>query len=163
WSVTGGPARTERNGSVTMPVVDGLYSGLDLTRGTAPTVDVTTTVHGTRSTLAQTVLRVLGALLAVAALVLVSRTRDPRPRKAFGARLRDAASHLRLVDGVVGLVLLGWWILGPAYFDDGWIVAGQKNFAHAGYFSSYYDSFGVGLSLQYWLEWLEHWLFDASS
>src|SRR5262249_26362643 len=123
----------------------------------------TTTVHGTRSTLAQTVLRVLGALLAVAALVLVSRTRDPRPRKAFGARLRDAASHLRLVDGGVGLVLLGWWILGPAYFDDGWIVAGQQNFAHAGYFSSYYDSFGVGLSLQYWLEWLEHWLFDASS
>src|SRR5436309_106630 len=164
WSITGGPAHTERNGSVTMPIVDGLYSSLDLRRGTAPTAEVTTTVHGSRSTPAQTVLRVIGVLCALGALVLVSVTGGARgPRRSLGARLRAGAAHVGLVDAVVAIVLLGWWILGPAYFDDGWIVATQKNFAHAGYFSSYYDSFGVTLSLQYWLEWLDHWLYSGSS
>src|SRR5207247_1966227 len=82
---------------VTMPIVDGLYSSLDLRRGTAPTAEVTTTVHGSRSTPAQTVLRVIGVLCALGALVLVSVTGGARgPRRSLGARPRAGAAHVGL-------------------------------------------------------------------
>src|SRR5207253_3645687 len=63
----------------------------------------------------------------------------------------------------VGVLLLVWWVIGPAFFDDGWIVASQKNFTATGTFSTYYDSFGAFSSLQYWLQWPEHWLVESSN
>ena len=62
------------------------------------------------------------------------------------------------IDLVVGVLLLAWWLIAPAFFDDGWTIARQSAFATAGNFSNYYESFGVGLPLGYWLEWLQQWI-----
>jgi hypothetical protein len=160
WSVEGGPQGQTEGGSVEMPIVSGLFSGLDLRQGSAPSIAVTTTTYGSRSTIAQTVLRALAALAALAALILVAQPRRPRPTAGF---VRRTVTRVGLVDAIVVLVLLGWWIVGPAFYDDGWVTAGQKNFAVTGGPTSYYDSFAVTSSLQYWLVWVEHWLFDSSN
>jgi hypothetical protein len=162
WSITGGPQQVDRNGGVAMPVVNGLFSELDLRAGRGPSVEVTTTVYATRSTAIQTAGRILGALAAFAALVLVAvpiRTRIGPPGRALAGTLK----RIRAPDIIVGTVLLTWWIVGPAFFDDGWVTSSQKNLAATGNLSSYYDSFAVPSSLQYWLVWLEHWLYNGSS
>lgn len=150
WSLSGGG--TIKNGTAAMPDVDGLFSGLDLRAGPRPAVEITTDVFGTRATVAQDVLRILALICALAALALVVRPVVRRP----------GLGRPRIVDGVVVVLLLVWWVIGPAYFDDGWIMAGQRNFLATGNFSAYYDSFGVTTSVQYWLLWLQHFFFDAS-
>ena len=151
WSLTGGGV--VKNGIAPMPDVDGLFSELDLRAGPRPNVRVTTAVFGTRTTITQDVLRILALICALVALALVVRPVVRRPRLA----------RPRVVDGVVVALLLVWWVIGPAYFDDGWIMAGERNFLETGNFSAYYDSFGVSSSVQYWLLWLQHFFFDASS
>jgi cell wall arabinan synthesis protein len=151
WSLSG--TGLSRNGTAPMPVVSGLFSNLDLRRSAAPSVSVTTTVYASQSTVVQTVLRIFAAVCAIAALALVAA-----PRRLGRPRLPGVG----LVDAVVVAVLLVWWPLGPSFFDDGWVTAGQTNFAVGGGPSSYYDSFAVTSSLQYWLVWIEHPLFAAS-
>lgn len=164
WSARGGQGGKEEAGTTAMPVVDGLFSGLELTAGHSPTVEVTTTRFASRTTIPQTVLRILGTLAAVVALVLVAISRPPRGWwRVFVRAVRAAAACAGLVDLTVVLLLLGWWLIGPAFFDDGWIVAQHQNLTRTGNFSSYYDSFGVTSSIQYWLEWLEHRLFEVTN
>jgi hypothetical protein len=154
WTVTGGAGAPAMSGETTPPVVSGLFSNLDLRQRPAPSVEVTTAVYASQSTAVQTVLRILASIAAVAALVLVAAPSRPRP----GAVLRQVG----LLDAVVVIVLLVWWVLGPAFYDDGWVEAGQRNLGIGGGLSSYYDSFAVTSSLQYWLAWILHPLFDAS-
>ena len=59
------------------------------------------------------------------------------------------------------LTLVGWWIAAPILWDDGWVVARERTFAASGGFSTYYDALGVNLPLDYWVEWLHHWLAEA--
>jgi arabinosyltransferase B len=155
WTLTGGSSFASKDGTAPMPEVDGLFSDLDLRAGPRPAVQITTSVYATRSTLGQTLARRLAAIAALVALFLLvplpaawRRRRLPRPQA---------------VDAVVILLLGLWWVIGPAYFDDGWIMAGEHNFLATGNFSAYYDSFGGSSSLQYWLLWLQHPLFDASN
>ena len=61
------------------------------------------------------------------------------------------------------LTLVVWWIAAPILWDDGWVVARERTFAASGGFSTYYDALGVNLPLDYWLEWLHHWLAEATS
>jgi Mycobacterial cell wall arabinan synthesis protein len=164
WSTRGGPGVKEQAGTTAMPIVDGLFSGLRLTPEGSPRVEITTTRFGSKTTLLQAVLRILGTLAAVVALILVAMTRPPRDwwRVSAGA-VRAAAARASLADLTIGVLLVGWWLVGPAFFDDGWIVAQHQNFTTTGNFSSYYDSFGVTSSIQYWLEWVEHWLFRVTN
>src|SRR5439155_2163953 len=119
--------------------------------------------YGSRSTAVQTVLRALAVLAAVGALLLVSFPGGRKPRvRTVGATTGRALGHVRVVDSLVGVALLGWWVVGPAFFDDGWVAAGQANFAKTGNPSTYFDSFGVSSSLQYWLLWAEQWLFQST-
>src|SRR2546421_802983 len=113
-----------------MPTVAGLFSGVDLHSGTPPTVDMTSVVHGTDSSIAQAVFWILAAIAAAGALILATRTRLP-PRPTV-ARAAEPAWRRFLPDGVVGVLLLGWWVIGPAFFDDGWVVARQSNYARTG-------------------------------
>ncbi len=162
-TVEGDTSFGSREGSVEMPVVSGLFSSVDLREGQGPSIVVTTEVYGSRTTAAQVVFRSLAVLAALAALILVSWASIGRPRFRERSRpLRRAAAQVRLVDGVVAVVLLGWWLIGPAYFDDGWVAAVQRNFGATGDQSTYYDSFGVASSLQYWLVWIQHELFERS-
>jgi hypothetical protein len=162
WTLVGEDAHA--GGPLEMPIVTGLFSDLDLVAERAPSVQLTSTPYGSRSTLSQTILRTLGSGAALAALALVAFSgRRRRPWQIAAGAVRRAAAAVTAADAAVLGILLCWWVLGPAFFDDGWVMASQKNFTAAGDFSTYYDSFGVGTSLSYWLQWTEHWLFTSSN
>lgn len=162
WSLDGPGNRSLGGSLAAMPVVSGLFSGLDLRGATAPTVEVTTAVHGSRTLLRQSVAWMLACICALAALALVAFDRRPRPRLAARAVLRGALAHAHPADALVAIVLVAWWVLSPLFADDGWIIARERMFPVSGGFSSYYDSFGANLPNDYWLEWLQHWLADSS-
>jgi hypothetical protein len=154
WSLTGGPGSTSGGGSLEhMPFVAGLFSALDLRSAAQLRVDVAAVVLDAKPRLWQSILWALAALAALTSLVLVTR-----PRKTARFRVR-----LGVPDIAVIALLLVWWIVGPAFFDDGWVAARQQNYDAAGGFSAYYSSFGVNLPLDYWVEWLEHWLANGTN
>jgi len=164
WSIEGGPNQVARGGRLeTLPKVSGLFSGLDLRSGTAPAIEVTTTVHATRTTLRQTVAWTLAVLGAIIALLLVSVERTPRPWSVTRRATRAAVSHAHPVDAVVAAALVGWWFLSPAFFDDGWIQAREQMFSSSRGFSIYYHALATNLPLDYWVEWMHHWVAQASN
>ncbi len=164
WSIKGGPGQLKRGGALeTLPKVTGLFSELDLRSSTPPSIEVTTAVHATRTTTRQGVAWTLAVLAAITALLLVSVERKPRPRSGTRRALRAAKAHSHPVDAVVGVSLLGWWVIAPAFFDDGWIAAREQMFASSRGFSIYYNTLATNMPLDYWLEWANHWLAQATS
>jgi len=156
WSLEGGPRRVALSGALeAMPVVNGIFSALDLRSGTPPSIDVTTAVHASRASVRQTLAWTVAALCALAALLLVAIERRP------SARARRP--QVRAADAVVAAVLLAWWLIAPAHIDDGWFVAITSNFSSSGGFSAFYNALGANQPLGYWLEWLQHWLTEATS
>jgi hypothetical protein len=164
WSLEGGPDGAMLSGTLeTMPLVSGLFSEVDLRSSPAPRIAVTTAVHASQPTALQAIAWVVATLCGLAALWLLVFERRPRkPWAIVGDALRAAVSGARAVDLVVGAALLLWWVVSPAYYDDGWVVARQEMFSPSGGFSNYYDSFGSNLPLGYWLEWLQHWVTEAT-
>jgi cell wall arabinan synthesis protein/arabinosyltransferase-like concanavalin domain-containing protein len=166
WSIAT-PSGATRRGDLEgqRPVVSGLFSGIDLRRGADPSISVTTQPFGTRPTIAQKVAWILATIFAVSALVLVAYRLPRRPgRRDLADATLAAARSLRPVDGFVAALLITWWIVGPVLFDDGWVKARQTNYAASNGFSNYYTTFGANLPLDFWLEWLQHWVigsFDA--
>ena len=156
WSLASGPERTTVGGALEqMPMVTGLFSELDLGTGSAPSVVVDTGVHASRTISRQAVAWIVAVLALAGALVLVAFDRRPRRPHGFVGR---AFRHARAVDAVVGLALLGWWVLSPAFWDDGWVATRERMFESARGFSNYYDSLAGFLPVAYWLEWSQHWL-----
>ena len=137
-----------------MPVVTGFFSGFDL-RTSPPAVELDTGVHAVNARPHQTLAWIVAALAIGAALLLVAF--DRRPARPAGVRSRVRASA-RPADAVVAVALLGWWVLSPAFWDDGWITARERMFEHHGGFSSYYDALAGNLPVAYWLEWSQQWL-----
>jgi hypothetical protein len=164
WELSGGPNGISRGGSLdTMPLVDALFTELDLRSGTPPSVDVTTRTFGSRGTTLQVILWSAAALAAVVALLLVAGPRRPGWSWTGAARgVRRVIARARIADAVVALLLGAWWIVGPSFFDDGWRLASQQDYAAFGGFSTYYSSFGVGALLD-WLQWTEHVVFRGSN
>jgi lysylphosphatidylglycerol synthetase-like protein (DUF2156 family) len=166
WSINGGADEIDIGGQLEeMPVVTGLFSELDLKNGARPSIAVTTAVHHTTVTLGQTIGWFVASAMGLIALVLVAFDRESRRR---WTRLRTLAKHAaggaRAVDAVVGAALIAWWVLSPAFYDDGWVIARQRGFATSRGFSAYYDGTGTNLPNGYWLDWLQHWItqsFDA--
>jgi hypothetical protein len=165
WSLEGGPNAVSLDGSIDpMPVVFGLLSGLDLRSPARPTINVTTAVHDSRTTPLQTVAWMVAVVALLLALVLVAGPRRSRQVWASMRRGFDGAAwHAHLTDAVVVIVLVGWWILAPVVWDDGWVVARERTFSASGGFSTYYDALGVNLPLDYWVEWLHHWVAERTS
>jgi hypothetical protein len=164
WELSGGPDDVSRGGSLeAMPVVNGLFSELDLRSGTPPTVDVTTQTFGSRGTTLQAILWSIAALAAVAALLLVAVPRRPAWSWAGAARsAKRAIAHAQPADAAVASLLAVWWFVGPSFFDDGWRLASQQDYTAFGGFSTYYSSFGVGALLD-WLQWTEHVILGGSN
>jgi hypothetical protein len=165
WSISGGPDSVSLDGSIDRtPVVFGLFSGLDIRSPDAPTIDVTTAVHGTRTTLRQAIAWTLAVVCLLAAMLLVVPPHGPRRVWASMRRGFDGAAwHAHLADAVVALALVVWWIVAPVVWDDGWVVARERTFSASGGFSTYYDALGVNLPLDYWVEWLHHWVAERTS
>lgn len=164
WSVGGeSDDGASLAGSVAeMPVVYGLFSELDLRSDARPSVDVTTAVHATRTTTSQGVAWAIAAVAIVTALLLLIARRGPA-WPAIGKTARAATMAAHPVDAAVGSTLLVWWVLSPAFGDDGWVAAREEMFASSRGFSHYYSAFGTNLPLDYWVEWLQHWLVQSTS
>jgi hypothetical protein len=160
WSLSGGAEDVELGGDIGyMPVVSGLVSELDLRAGPAPSAAVTTGVHATGTTTWQAIGWTTAALASIVALLLVAFPRVPRkPWRTLWTALLAAFRGIRAVDAVVGVSLLAWWVLSPAFYDDGWTIARQKVFATSRGFSTYYNGLGTNLPNDYWLDWLQHWI-----
>ena len=160
WSLSGSAEDLELGGDLGyMPVVSGLVSELDLRGSDAPSASVRTRVHATGTTTLQAIGWTGAALASIVALALVAFARLPsKPTKTLAAALRTAVRGVRAVDAVVGVSLLGWWVLSPAFFDDGWTIARQRGFESSRGFSSYFNGLATNLPNDYWFDWLQHWV-----
>ena len=158
WRLDPPRGRSERGVLQDRPFVSSIFSGVDLNEGAQPTIRITTQRYGVQPSLGQQAAWVVAGLAALAALLLVSGL----GRSTF-SRLRRRPGRPALVDAVVVGVLVAWTFFGPSLFDDGWVKARQENFADAGRFSNYYDTFGTAVPLVYWLEWLQHWVVGPAS
>lgn len=165
WSLEGTGGDVVASGELDrLPVVTGLFSALDLRASNAPGIEVTTEAHATRTTTLQVVAWTIAALAIALALLLVSVENGARrPWTVAGTALRGARAHARAPDAAVGAALALWWLISPAYFDDGWVAARERMFSSARGFPNYYSILGVNIPLDYWLEWLHHWLAQSTS
>jgi len=163
WAVEGGPENAALGGELeAMPVVFGFFSALDLRSRSAPTIAVRTGIHIVRPVVRQALAWTIAVLAIAAALGLVAFQRRPRPLAALGRWFRAARAHANPVDALVVLGLVGWWVISPAFFDDGWIYAKLNAFDSHG-FSSYYVFLGTNAPLGYWLDWLQRWLAESTT
>jgi hypothetical protein len=165
WSMTGGRHSIARNGTLdSAPVVSSLFSELDLRQPGSPKVRITTLPHAGSAITRQKVAWSLAVIAALAALVIVSTGSRKRP---VGLDVRRVGRSIRasagLVDLAVGAFLVAWWIISPANVDDGWIFARERAYSEAHGFTNYYDALGTNLPNDYWLEWIQHWLAEATS
>lgn len=164
WSISGG-GTAERQGAVeTMPTVYGLFSELDLRSSSSLSVDVTTIPHATRTTIRQALAWIIAALAAVGALLLIALEPRARHRLSLGSgSVRHAIARAHPADALVAVVLVAWCVIAPVNFDDGWVIQREQMFGSAKGFSIYYANLAANLPLDYWLEWLHHWLAEVST
>jgi hypothetical protein len=147
-----------------MPIVTGLFSGLDLRQGEPPHVTVQTRPYETSQTARQRIAVILAILLAVSAMLLASYRRcAPRGRLSVARAMRAAWRARDPTDGVVVGVLLVWWIVAPTFFDDGWVWTEHQAFDDVGAMDFYFDVWGSPLPLGYWIEWLRNWVLGPTS
>ena len=146
-----------------MPIVTGLFTGLDLRAGEPPQVVVRTRDYATSWTARQLVAGTLAVVLACAALLLLARPRRRRLLASLRQGIRSAWAARDRTDAAVVGVLLVWWIVAPTLFDDGWLWVQLRAFDDLGTLDFYYDMSGVALPLGYWIEWLRHWAIGSTS
>jgi arabinosyltransferase C len=164
FTIAGGQRHLQRSGAVaSMPIVNGLLSGLDLRAGGPLSVRVRTQSFATQTVFRQTLAWTLAAFSIVLALLLVAVERRPRPWLTTRRLVRAALRNARPVDLVVFALLLGWWVIAPVAVDDGWIQARGEMYSTTHGFSMYYAAFGANLPNDYWLEWVQHWLAQGTT
>jgi arabinosyltransferase C len=147
-ALQGGDWRVTSAGSVLgsgrahAPNVSGLYT--DLPSATGLSVVVETGVVGSSPSIWQWLLNGLAVAAGVAALVLLLRaTSEARTARTVPARLRRFLRAIGWIDVAVVGALLVWWVVGPTFFDDGWVIATLVNRPASHSFSVYYDNLGV--------------------
>ena len=160
WSYADAQGETLASGDLAdAPVVNALITGLDVRRP-GLSVRVTTEVYGAKTAPAQRVAGLLAVVLAGLSIGMASFGR--RVRRVHARRVSAGLRELHPVDVVVVAALGVWWIIGPAFFDDGWVRARQQNYAASGSFIEYFIGWGGVLPGAYWLDWIEHWLVEAT-
>jgi cell wall arabinan synthesis protein len=146
-----------------MPVVTGLFSGLDLQSGARPRVEVQTRAYTTSQTPRQIIAAALASALACAALLALAFPATGAFRGLAGRwpSLRRGVKSLWAArdrsDIVVVGVLIVWWVVAPTFTDDGWLWVEDRRFQDLGTISFYFDIWGLASPLGYWVEWLRHW------
>jgi arabinosyltransferase B len=146
-----------------MPIVTGLFTGLDLRSGSPPAVSLRTRTYATSYTGRQNIAAAAAILFAFAALILLSRRERPRFLQS-GRRLLVRAWQAReAADVVVVGVLLVWWIVAPTFRDDGWLWIENRSFDDLGAVSFYFDNWGLTPPLGNWVVWVEHGIVGATN
>lgn len=147
-----------------MPSVSALFSELDLRNGTGFHVAVATRTYATTPSTSQIILTCAAVLLAALALLVALGPLNVRELRRQLVRspkavARAAGAH----DLAVAAFLLAWTILAPPTVDDGWVWIRQRTFPELGTFTNYFENYGASLPLDYWLEWLQHWVSSSTS
>ena len=125
-------------------------------------VDVTTKAHGSSPSGVQWLAGILALAFALGATGLALRLPQTQPPDR-SSRERLSLSTLRPIwlDGLIVGSTVIWMFIGPAFFDDGWVLARHRSFAEVGRFTNYYTVAGVEMPLGYWNDWLAHWWTSA--
>ena len=139
WQLTfdGAPLAS---GVAAPPVVSGFYTQIDPNGAGAVRAELVTQPFGSRPSTRQWILHastVVFALLALGALWLqrpASSNPLVRPRR-------------RTEDVVVVATLGFWWLAGPWFFDDGWLMATVRAHRVSGSFNNYFDTFAAQMPL----------------
>jgi hypothetical protein len=145
WSLTR-QADVVAHGDAPTPSVSGFFTELDPGSDAHVRVDLTTAVFSSRPTVRQVVfilLAVVAATLAIAATI--------------GARRRETVivrPGRHAVDAVVGTMVAGWWLVGPWFYDDGWLMATVRAREAGGSFNNYFDTLATQLPLGFGHHWL---------
>lgn len=151
-----------------MPVVTGLFSGLDLDKGAPLRVTLQTRAYSTSPSARQVVAAALAAALVCAALLALAFPAGAAFRaRAFRSpplrrRVKSLWPALDSSDALVVGVLLLWWIVAPPFSDDGWLWVEHRTFQDLGTISFYFDNWGLASPLGYWIEWLRHWALGST-
>lgn len=151
-----------------MPVVTGLFSGLDLHKGAPLRVTLQTRAYSTSPSARQVAAAALATALACAALFALSFPAGVALRaRAFRSpplrrRVKSLRPALDSSDAVVVGVLVLWWIVAPPFSDDGWLWVEHRTFQDLGTISFYFDNWGLASPLGYWVEWLRHWALGST-
>ncbi len=103
-------------------------------------VAMTTFVASSHPSARQWAALVVALVAAIAAGALLAHRERPAPR-------RRAAARARVVDAVVVGFTLVWWLAGPSFYDDGWLMATVRARADHGWSSNYFDTFGAQMPL----------------
>jgi hypothetical protein len=151
-----------------MPLVTGLFSGLDLAKSAPLRVTLRTRAYSTSPSARQVAAAALAAALACAALLALAfpaaatfRARAFRP-PPLRRRVKSLWPALDSSDALVVGVLLLWWIVAPPFSDDGWLWVEHRTFQDLGTISFYFDNWGLASPLGYWVEWLRHWALGST-
>jgi hypothetical protein len=155
-----GRAEAGKFGGAT-PRVTSLFTGVDLRAGAGPRARVTTLPFGARVAWWQW--PAWQGAIALAFGAFIAAFGRPRRRRRSRDGLRRTAQHVHPVDGLVVVVLAIWWVVGPVFYDDGWVKVRQSNGLVASGFSNYYTAYGTNLPLDFWSEWLQHWVVAHST
>jgi len=113
--------------------------------GAAPAAPITATVLAdTRFDSSPSTLKRVAAVLAVLFLVAImlslrvhDRRHQHRVARRARVRRRRTLRWVRPADVVVGLVLLGWAVIGPSTVDDGYIMTIVRDRGPAGFIGNY--------------------------
>jgi arabinosyltransferase C len=141
WRVTSG-GRVLGTGRERAPNVSGLYTDLPPRAGLRTVLD-TGQVSSSPST-RQWALNAVAIVVGVAALVLLLRCGNrARARRSLRTRWLRLARAIAWIDVVVVGAMVVWWVVGPIFFDDGWVMTTVLNQPASGSFSVYYDHFGL--------------------
>jgi len=141
WRITSG-GRVLGSGSERAPNVSGLYTDLPPSAGLRTELD-TGDVSFSPSTL-QWFLNGVAIMAGIAAVILLlrggGRAHATRTLRTRWLRLVRAITW---IDVVVVAAMVVWWVVGPIFFDDGWVMATVLNRPATHSFSVYYDHFGL--------------------
>ena len=142
WSLLQGDS-VVASGATVPPVFSGFLSEVE-PRGTRLQVSVTTRASSSRPSARQWLLAI--ATLVGIAVALAAVPGAPRRDRTRRMERRPRRSHRRLDATVLG-ALAAWWLLGPWFFDDGWLMATVRARDGSGSFSNYFDTLGAQMPL----------------
>ena len=142
WSLARDDIEVARGTSVP-PVMSGFASSSD-PRRSGIVVSITTRSSSSHPSARQWVLLVITLVGATAAVARLPRARGVRPRATSDDRV---ARVVRRLDAIVIGALTSWWLLGPWFFDDGWLMATVRSRDGSGSFSNYFDTLAAQLPL----------------
>jgi hypothetical protein len=124
------------------PNVSGLYTDLPPGAGLRTVLD-TGDVSSSPSTV-QWFLNGVAIVAGIAALILILRRGSPlHARRSLRTRWLRFVRAIAWLDVLVVGAMVVWWVVGPLFFDDGWVIATVLNRPASHSFSVYYDHFGL--------------------